>query len=538
MKSFKAHIFFLFVTVAGIVALIPVKTASAGTAGISLSDASATMTQTSDTAWTLAKDGAVDAAHSTVTWTITATEAATIAGQLVLNGTFTVTNTGTGDATIGNIVVNLQTKSGAQWVTRSSDIANATDGDAATTANIFQQASSENKSTFTENAASGELEFMDASTNTLFSLVPQVTIPAGDTVTLLFSAAYDNTVLNLATGTPVRAEIIVSFGNATTNGASAPNIDINGNGMIDSDEARVRSVPSRLTLAVPAQTNGSGAVTLSDTLADIATNGTVTFSNAMFNLGATTGTVSVNYNAGTSGGTITNCAHLTSAGSTVSIGGFNFPTSGLDLLACDTQTIDSPTCTPGTVGCGWKTGDLVSFDQGEWGAATSSPAPTILSNNYFGVYPFGVVEVGIPGTAGFSMSFTSGGDIIAYLPGVGTPAALTADLLNPLTTASGSFGAEVLALTLNVDFTEAGLTGGTSGIGLGDLTLCGFTTLPALNGRTVSDLLTDLNTLLGGGSATYGISQLAPVVESINTSFLLGAPSTFAQQQLFNAPCQ
>ncbi len=34
---------------------------------------------------------------------------------------------------------------------------------------------------------------------------------------------------------------------------------------------------------------------LSDTTSDIATTGTVTYSNAQFNLGATSGTVSVNY---------------------------------------------------------------------------------------------------------------------------------------------------------------------------------------------------------------------------------------------------
>ena len=54
------------------------------------------------------------------------------------------------------------------------------------------KASSENKSLFTENAASGQLLFTDAATNTTFSLVPQVTIPGGATRTLLFSASFDN----------------------------------------------------------------------------------------------------------------------------------------------------------------------------------------------------------------------------------------------------------------------------------------------------------------------------------------------------------
>jgi len=153
MKNFKAHIFFLFVAFACIASLISVKTAFAGTAALSLSESSAAMTQTSDTEWTLEKTGEADTANSTVTWNITATEGATVGGLLVINGQMTITNKGSEDATIGNIVVNLQTKSGSSWITRSSDIADATDGDAAITANVVRFASSESRSSFTENPA-------------------------------------------------------------------------------------------------------------------------------------------------------------------------------------------------------------------------------------------------------------------------------------------------------------------------------------------------------------------------------------------------
>ena len=195
------------------------------TGGIALSEASATLVQTGDTAWTLAKTGLVDAASGTVSWTITATEGQTVAGHLVVSGQMTVTNFGTGPATIGNIVVNLQKRVSNTWVTASSDVADATNGDAATTAKIYKQASSEGLSSFTENGASGSLEFMDATNNTVFSLVPEVTIPAGGTKSLLFQATFDNNVLDLAPGTSIRSEAIVSFGNATTSNASAPNID-------------------------------------------------------------------------------------------------------------------------------------------------------------------------------------------------------------------------------------------------------------------------------------------------------------------------
>jgi hypothetical protein len=214
------------------------------------------------------------------------------------------------------------------------------------------------------------------------------------------------------------------------------------------------------------------------------------------------------------------------------------PTAGAN---CTPDQTFATRCTAGTTGCGWRIGDLVTFDQGEWGAATSSPAAQILTDNYFNVYPFGVIELGIAGLSGNSMSFTGAADVIAYLPESGPPGPLTSDLLNPLTSSSGSFGAEILALKLNVDFTARGLTGGTSGVGLGTLTLCNFPTLPALNGMTMRQFFGIVNTLLGNGATSprqpVNISQAAPVTASLNTSFLLGTPSTFAQEHLVNGTC-
>jgi hypothetical protein len=40
--------------------------------------------------------------------------------------------------------------------------------------------------TFATNAASGELEFMDATNNTVWALVPPKLVPSGDTLSLLF----------------------------------------------------------------------------------------------------------------------------------------------------------------------------------------------------------------------------------------------------------------------------------------------------------------------------------------------------------------
>ncbi|MEX2151435.1 MAG: hypothetical protein WD793_14575 [Steroidobacteraceae bacterium] len=347
---------------------LPAAAASAATAEINLSGASAVVTQTGDTEWLLEKVGALNG--STVSWVIGATEQQTVPGLLRVSGAMTVTNAGTGPATIGNVVVNLQKRVGKKWVTQSSDIADATEGDAATTAILHQQASSEGKATFSENSASGTLNFMDATNNTAFSLVPQVLIGAGQARTLLFSAAFDNndSLLKLAPGTAIRAEVIVTFGNATVNGNSTANLDINGNGSIDADEGRVRSVSARLGLKIPAAVNGNTAVTLTDTLDDITATGDVTFSNVAINLAATSGTVTATVDGGANGGSITNCAHLTSPDQTVTSGGYTFPiVDGIDLQACSTVNVAGtpPNCTPGAPGCGWATGEMTTGTQTE-----------------------------------------------------------------------------------------------------------------------------------------------------------------------------
>src|SRR5207247_5987774 len=109
--------------------------------------------------------------------------------------------------------------------------------------------------TFTEIPASGPLEFTDVSNNTAFSLYPNISLPAGQQIDLLYTATFDNSILNLPTGTSLRWEVLVSFGNAGTrggsgDGVSASNIDVNGSGPIDADEANGRTFPCRVTLSL------------------------------------------------------------------------------------------------------------------------------------------------------------------------------------------------------------------------------------------------------------------------------------------------
>jgi hypothetical protein len=123
------------------------------------------------------------------------------------------------------------------------------------------------------------------------------------------------------------------------------------------------------------------------------------------------------------------------------------------------------------------------------------------------------------------------------MPSIGPYASLNGTVLNPISTSSGAFGGEVLGLEFNVDFADFGVLLDNSGIRFGDLTLCGFSTLPALNGTTVRQFLATVSTLLSGGSAPISIADLVPIIGPLNAAFSLGDPLPFAQDHLVNGSC-
>lgn len=501
-------------------------------ADLDLKKATASLTQTSTTSWTLEKVGSQGV--SSITWEATATQGPTQSGLLIVNGTFKLRNKGNGGATIGNIVVNLQTKVNGRWVTRSSDIADATQDDAATEAYVDSDKCSENKKKFTENSASGHLLFTDDATNSTFALVPQVTIPSHTTTKLRFSASFDNNVLDLPTNSKARVEIIVSFGNAKPGRKSAHDVDINGNGIIDADEHWIESVDRRKELVVPPQIPSNEEVVLTDSPSDITTTGTVTFSNPMIVINGTTALVTVNYDGGASGGTITNCAHLTGEGQTVTVEDDEFPNvQAIDLTACDTQVIGPHTCSPGAPGCGWEDGDMLTYNQDNWGELATQ-ASTVLVASFDATYPNGV-EIGILGAAGNSAKFTSPDAILDYQPASGPAGPLDNDLLDPTSTSSGVFGGHVLALQLDVDLSDAGALNGTAMLHFGDLRVCGLTATPAFNDQTVRSVLGSLNNALGGGATPYSYDDLSILAANLTQSFESGSVSLFAQDHLFNA---
>jgi hypothetical protein len=178
----------------------------------------------------------------------------------------------------------------------------------------------------------------------------------------------------------------------------------------------------------------------------------------------------------------------------------------------------------------WQNGDVAAFGQGQWGSSGTAAA-ALLSDKFNSVYASmgGVFLVG--DLSKYSIQIDTADAIIAYLPQSNPPGVLPATYFDPGLTPSGSFGGNVVALKLDVDFADAGVLLGTSGIPFGNLILANFTTLTNLNGLTVRQLLADANSCLGGDVCIDSATDLDPIIFSLNGAFEAG-PTDFAQIHL------
>ena len=183
-------------------------------------------------------------------------------------------------------------------------------------------------------------------------------------------------------------------------------------------------------------------------------------------------------------------------------------------------------------GTSWQMGDLTTYAQGSWGGDPGVDAGAALLVDKFDAVYASTGGVIVGSASGFTMVFTDASSVLVYQPSIGPYAPLNGSVLNPVTTASGAFGGDVLALEFNVDFSDAGFLPGTPGLRFGDLVLIDFSTFPQLNGLTVRQVLGDANTALSGGSSIISISDLGSLVSDLNASFSSGTPQQFAQDHL------
>jgi len=209
---------------------------------------------------------------------------------VAVHGDLLATNTGSKTTKIGNVVVNLQKRdsSGKKWVSAGvrcanpfiSQLVSQYDQDPSNDAdprkcNIVAASSQEDpKLNSTEGAKNysvtggvgtfvdstdasgirnGGFGFFVCAVSRCFDTVPilsfvGIEINPGATEHLIFTAHFKNSQMHIPEGASLRAEVLVSFTDAVArggSGASAQNVDINGNGSIDSNESWVRTVPYR-----------------------------------------------------------------------------------------------------------------------------------------------------------------------------------------------------------------------------------------------------------------------------------------------------
>lgn len=175
-------------------------------------------------------------------------------------------------------------------------------------------------------------------------------------------------------------------------------------------------------------------------------------------------------------------------------------------------------------------GDFITYSQEAWGTSGTTAAG-VLIGNYVAVYPTTQLEIGIPG-AGNSIILTGATFVMNLLPASGGIGPLLTDETNLPATTSGTFGGDVIALRLDVDFSDAGVTLGALGIPFGDLVLYGVPSLPNLDDMTVRQFLGEVSSLLGGGTGIYSLDQLAGITDLLTNAFVDGVASQFAEDHL------
>lgn len=149
-----------------------------------------------------------------------------------------------------------------------------------------------------------------------------------------------------------------------------------------------------------------------------------------------------------------------------------------------------------------------TYTQGGWGSKPNSGPGKVRELYFSSVFPNGLT-VG----SNYKIKLTSSAAVQAFLPQGGTAAALTQNYTNPTNSISVLAG-QLVALTLNVEFSSAGYLG-TNTTPLGSLEIVSG----PFAGMTVADFLVLANKALGGESTSYSLSDFNDAATSINENF-------------------
>jgi hypothetical protein len=122
-------------------------------------------------------------------------------------------------------------------------------------------------------------------------------------------------------------------------------------------------------------------------------------------------------------------------------------------------------------------GEFVTYDQNVWGADPhDGPPASILQARFFDLFTAGA-EFGYPFPGGAVIDFSGSDAMLTLLPQAGAPAGLDHSHSDPTSTSAGTFGGQVVALGLNVGFSDLGVLSHPAGVS------SGISSSPAIPGR-------------------------------------------------------
>ncbi|MGE3342572.1 MAG: tandem-95 repeat protein, partial [Vicinamibacterales bacterium] len=216
--------------------------------------------------------------------------------------------------------------------------------------------------------------------------------------------------------------------------------------------------------------------------------------------------------AGVVNGDVITAAYATTATTTSPVGQYPITPAAVDpngRLGNYTLTLVPGTLTITSAAC--DVNGYTTYSQGGWGSKPNGNNPgALLAANFSDVYPNGV-SIGGQKT----LKFTSAYAIERYLPAGGSPSVLTSSYVNPTSSKGGTLSAQLLAVQLAVDFSDAGVLKA----GLGDLV---FVSGP-MAGQTLRSVLAMANRVFGGETSALpsgmSLSGLAGLLESVVNNF-------------------
>lgn len=151
--------------------------------------------------------------------------------------------------------------------------------------------------------------------------------------------------------------------------------------------------------------------------------------------------------------------------------------------------------------------------QGGWGSPNNSEPGTIRQLYFSSVFPSGLTI----GSGANTAKFTTPEAIKDFLPAGETAGTLSGNLVNPLTTSAGILAGQLVAATMNVYFSAAGVLG-TNPQELGNLVIASGD----FYGKTVYELLDIANSAISGISSPYSLSQINDALTQLNENFVDG----------------